>query len=273
MQELLISGLLLWGFLAGFMGGLLGIGGGIVFVLVIPEAAAQLGVLPENMVSATIANSLVCTFFTTFAAGIRRFSADKIVRQSVLMIGISSTLVSILILRFVVNAGLLSAQYFHYFFLAILLYLILRIFMKLRAGRNEADPDIRYSNPVLFATGVFSGIVSPLSGLGGGIVVVPVLHGVLHFPISLAQAVSFGVIALSTFFSSVFNLFETAVFPSGIPAVGLLILPIILSLAPAAILGALVGSGFAGKLPSRWSSGLLMLFLLFIFIRKLFSPI
>lgn len=273
MQELLLPALLLWGFFAGFMGGLLGIGGGLIFVLVIPEAAAQLGVLPENLVSVTIANSLACTFFTTFAAGIRRFSSDELVRKASLWMGISSTIVSVLVLRYLVNPGFLSPFYFHYFFLSVLVFLMIRLFFRWRKKDAEVMERPQESVPAMLLTGVFSGVVSPLSGLGGGIVVVPVLHAILHFPISKAQAVSLGVIAISTLISSVFNLFETIQLPTGVPAFGLLLLPVMLSLAPTAMLGSLAGSALSRKLPTRWSSGILMLFLLFVLLKKVLNPL
>ena len=101
--------------------------------------------------------------------------------------------------------------------------------------------------------------------------VVPVLHAMLHFPIRLAQAISFGVIALSTLVLSIFNIFDPVQLPAGVPHLGLLVLPLVLSLSPTAILGSLLGSWVAGKLSSRLSSGILLGFLVFIFLRKIIS--
>ncbi len=272
MSELIFPTLVFWGLFSGFMGGLLGVGGGLIFVLVIPVAARSLGIPEDSMVAVTVANSLACTFFTTFSAGVSRFVKEKQVRKSALIIGFSSTLVSLIVLKYLVNPGLLPPLFFHVFFLGIVFYLILRLFLRWRqTGKKEDKREPKESNQVLWLIGLFSGIVSPLSGLGGGIVVVPVLHAMLHFPIRLAQAVSFGVIALSTLILSIFNIFDPVQLPSGIPHLGLLVLPLVLSLGPTAVLGSLLGSWVAGKLSSRLSSGILLGFLVFIFLRKILS--
>jgi uncharacterized membrane protein YfcA len=251
------------------MGGLLGVGGGLIFVLIIPPAARQLGIPVQFLVPVTIANSLACTFFTTFAAGLKRFLTDQRIRSAAMIIGISSTLISILVLRLVVNPGFLSAQVFDSFFIIVVSFLIIRLFFKWISVRKETESVPEKNNPLLCITGVFSGIVSPISGLGGGIVVVPVLHSFLNYPIRMAQSVSFGVIALSTFISSLYNLFEHSQIPENVMHYGLIVLPILLSIAPAAMLGALVGSWTSGKLSSKLAGGILLLFLLLILVRKI----
>jgi len=266
---LILPDLILWGLFAGFMGGLLGVGGGLVFVLIIPEAARRMGVPEADLVAVTIANSLVCTFFTTFAAGFKRIMADQAVRRSAAIIGTSSTIVSILVLYFIVNRGLLSPLVFDVFFLLIVAYLMLKLFLKWISAKSASEMVPEKNDRLLWLTGVFSGIVSPLSGLGGGIVVVPVLHGILHFPIRMAQSISFGVIALSTLLSSFFNLFEKVNFNISVPHTGLLIHSLVLSIASASIPGALAGTWTSGKLSSRWAGGILLAFLFFIFLRKI----
>jgi uncharacterized membrane protein YfcA len=269
MHDYLLPTMLLWGLLAGFLGGVLGIGGGLIFVLVIPAGLRHLGLPESEMVQLTVANSLACTFFTSLAAGIRRFAGNAQIRNATLMVGISSTLVSLLLLRFLVNPGYLTPQGFRYFFIAILCYMILRMIFKLKEKESGPDSVPDFSKKSLLLTGLFSGIVSPLSGLGGGIVVVPLLHTLLRFPVAVAQAISFGVIALSTMFSTLLNL---TVHPasSHIPSTGLIVWPLFLSLAPAAAAGALAGTKLASRMKPVWLSGLLLVFLTGILIRTLF---
>jgi uncharacterized membrane protein YfcA len=266
---MILPDLIFWGFFAGYMGGLLGVGGGLVFVLIIPETARRLGIPESDIVAVTIANSLACTFFTTFAAGIKRIAADSSVRRSAGIIGLSSTVISILVLNFIVNRGLLSPFIFDAFFLLIVAYLMLRLFLKWKSVNDFSEAVPEKNDRVLWITGFFSGVLSPLSGLGGGIVVVPVLHSILHYPIRMAQSISFGVIALSTLISSLFNLFEKVDFPASTPHTGLLIHSVVLSIAGASVPGALAGAWTSGKLSSRWSGGILLAFLLFIFLRKI----
>ena len=265
--------LILWGLFSGFMGGLLGVGGGLVFVLVIPAALRQLGIPELNLVAITVANSLACTFFTTFAAGFKRFFSDSGIRRAASIIGISSTLVSLIVLKWIVNPGLLPQRIFDLFFLIIVAYLMMRLFLKWRKVKKEELHSLKKNDKMLLVTGFFSGFVSPLSGLGGGIVVVPLLHSMLNYPIRMAQSVSFGVIAISTLFSTLFNLVENADLPVSVMHNGLIVFPIVLSIAPAAVFGALAGSWISGKISPKLSGGILLGFLLFIFLRKIFTII
>jgi len=269
MSELFLPALFIWGLIAGFLGGLLGVGGGMVFVLVIPEAARRLGVQEVDLVSVTIANSLACTFFTSFAAGVKKFASDNLIRKGVLSIGIFSTIVSLVFLHFVVNSGLMSRTFFDVFFIVILLYLMLRIFFRIRKNKTAVEETLLLKPNGVLLAGFFSGVVSALSGLGGGIVIVPVLHTMLRFPIRVAQSISFGVIAFSTFFSTIFNLLEHPSQEFESLRVGLILIPVIVSIAPISMVGSLLGSWVSGRMNSKWSAILLFAFFLFTLVRKI----
>lgn len=271
MNEYIIPGLLIWGLLGGFMGGLLGIGGGLIFVLVIPEAARQLGVPEESIVPVTIANSLACTFITTFSTGIRHFSARADIRKSALITGFTATLVSILVLKFIVNPGHLSPKVFHYLFISMLVYLSGRMLLQLRKDQSLPPVSARQGTGNLVLTGLLAGLVSPLSGLGGGVVVVPFLHAVLHFPIASAQAISLNVIAISTLISTVFNMNGPGMHLR-VDTSGLIIWPLVFSLGPLAAMSSILGNRIASRMKPAWSGGIFFLFLLFILLRKIISP-
>ena len=59
--------LVLAGFAGGVLAGLLGIGGGIIYVVILPYALRDVGVSTEYLAPLTIANSIFGVLFASFA--------------------------------------------------------------------------------------------------------------------------------------------------------------------------------------------------------------
>jgi hypothetical protein len=65
------------------------------------------------------------------------------------------------------------------------------------AGARDPDqPEARPSRGALAATGVVAGLASGLLGIGGGVVLVPVMTGVLHMPLKRVLGTSLVIIAV-----------------------------------------------------------------------------
>ena len=62
--------LFLLGVIGGFLAGLIGIGGGVMYVLILPYLLVQMGFPEAEIVQFTIANSLVGTLFASFSANV-----------------------------------------------------------------------------------------------------------------------------------------------------------------------------------------------------------
>ncbi len=60
--------LILLGTLGGALAGLLGIGGGVVYVLILETVLPELGVPTEDLHRFVIANSLACVLFASLSA-------------------------------------------------------------------------------------------------------------------------------------------------------------------------------------------------------------
>jgi uncharacterized membrane protein YfcA len=77
---------------------------------------------------------------------------------------------------------------------AVLLF-ILSVRMLPKRGGSDEHPAVEPSPLVLLAIGATSGFVAGLLGVGGGVILVPVLTGLLRFPIKLALGTSLAVVA------------------------------------------------------------------------------
>jgi uncharacterized membrane protein YfcA len=71
---------------------LLGIGGGIIYIVVIPVALTGIGVPREEVVQFTIANSVFASFFSSFSANFILFKNKSFYLKEVLIMSSVGTL-------------------------------------------------------------------------------------------------------------------------------------------------------------------------------------
>jgi len=273
MEWELIVQLFFYGLLAGVLGGLLGIGGGVIFVLVLPSTLAGVGVDSKEIVSFTVANSLFATVFTTLSGNLRQAKSNNFFLRPILAISIPGVVVSFFVIHYIVNSAVYSKELFDLFFLLVVLYLLIRFLWKINKVESDENPsEIGKENKLsFFLTGVGTGIVSPLTGLGGGLVIVPILHSLLNFPIKKANSISLGVIGITAFATSLVNMFEIPNSSVSVPRIGLIILPIVFSLSFGGIIGAFFGVELSKKIKSNWISMLFASFLVLVLLKKIFE--
>ena len=105
--------LLLTGLLGGFLAGLIGIGGGIIYVLVLPYILIDMGVPDAQVVQFTIANSIVGTMFAGLAGNIAHIKRGEFYGKPVLIAGLIGAIFSVLALEFIVNTPWYQKEVFN----------------------------------------------------------------------------------------------------------------------------------------------------------------
>jgi uncharacterized membrane protein YfcA len=262
---------LIWiffGLLGGLMGGLLGIGGGLVFALVLPFGLTQLGISGPFLVSYTIANSLFATFFTTLSANFFQWKEVLLFRRQILVVGFFASVSTLLLLHFFVNSGWYSRRLFESVFSLILAYMMFRLFWKIRSGSigDSVQEAGRFRWGLLSISGLFSGMVSPLTGMGGGIVLVPVLHTMLRYSLPAARSISLGVITISSFVSSLLSIFSNEIETFSKSTLGFLVIPLAFPLAIGGMVGSYLGLKIAKQTSVFWTTFLFGIFLFLSFV-------
>jgi uncharacterized membrane protein YfcA len=106
----------------------------------------------------------------------------------------------------------------------------------------------------------FVGFASSLLGIGGGIIHVPVLVHLLHFPVHIATATSHFILAFMTLAATVTNQARGTLVPG---------LSRVAWLAVGVVPGAQVGAWFSNQVHGRWVIRALALALAFVGIRVL----
>ena len=125
------------GLIGGFLGGLLGIGGGIIYIVVIPVALSGIGVPRDEIVQYTIANSVFASFFSSLSANVILIKNQVFYVREVLIMGCIGIVASLLLLQYVVNTSWYSKDTFNLVIVVLLLYMLLKTILNASNGKAE----------------------------------------------------------------------------------------------------------------------------------------
>ncbi len=233
----------------GFTSGLLGIGGGAVMVPVSYWLILGMNMAPDIAIRIAFGTSLL-VILPTVVSGSWRHNKEKAVRWKTAMVLGSGALVGGLVgasLAAHLPQGILKAG-FGGLILAIAVWMGLGILPRLR--RKDAEP--RENLALVAACGFPIGIVSGLTGIGGGLLIVAVLVLALDYPVHTAVGTSVAAIILGSLGGIVGYIVNGLGVSGLLPySVGYVNLPIWLCLAATSIPMAQVGARAAHALPAK----------------------
>ena len=189
------------GLAAGFVAGLVGIGGGIIFTPVLLVYFQQLGMSSVLVPKLTIGSSLVCTFVAALASTRHQLRRGTVARRIALWVGGSSALAVALMTLLVTTRLWYDATVFQGVFASLLLIVALRMAIASESAATEHDVASSEASPswhrsTLFGIGSAAGTVATAAGVGGGIVLVPAYHHLLRMPMHRAVGTSSATIVL-----------------------------------------------------------------------------
>jgi uncharacterized membrane protein YfcA len=261
--------LALAGIIGGFMAGLVGIGGGIVYVFILPVALHYMGVPEAEIAQYTIANSIFAIFFASSSANYTLVKMKNFYLKPVVIIGLFSIVSSLLTLEFVVDTPWYDVKKFNVVVILFLLYML--VFTLMNARKTFRFPLSKIRTWQFAITGLTSGVVASVSGLGGGIVVIPLLNSVMKADIKKASSVSSGVIMITSFVMTVFHLFKKPYYPFDHYNIGYIVFPVGLTLAAGVVFSSAYGVRTAAKLNPKTISYIYAFFLALVIVKKIFE--
>ncbi len=248
---------LILGIAAGIFSGMFGIGGGVVIVPVLvtlfffslPHAiATSLGALMMPVA--------ILAVITYYRAGMLRIMTAVLVSAG-LFIGV----VGGAAIRDALNLNNLQILYGIFLLYNAWRFLEPRKWLKLVATSTVVpDPVTNAPWYLLLTVGLSAGVISGMFGVGGGLVIVPLLVAVLHFDQKVAVGTSLGALLPPTTIGGVINdyqqglLRDTYLWAAALIAVGLLF-------------GALAGARITIALPTKTIKRLYGFFLLLVGLR------
>ncbi|GAA4713157.1 sulfite exporter TauE/SafE family protein [Brevibacillus fulvus] len=203
------------GLLAGIIGSLVGLGGGLFFVPALLSFANQYqpGSMTPQIAAATSLLVIAVTALSSTAGYLKQKKVDV---QSALLFFIGSAPGSV---AGVYLNGMLHAQSFSLLFglFQLVMFGVLMVKDKLSPRaidwkvkrqfieQNGMKHEYGYSPLLVVLIAFFVGVVSSLFGVGGGILMVPTMLVLFRFPPHIATATSMAVIFLSAVVGSVTN--------------------------------------------------------------------
>ena len=242
------------GALGGLIGGLIGVGGGLVFVPVLDYYFRLKGIDEAFAVKLIIANSLTLTFFTGLSATLRQISHKNFFLRESISVGVFGACSALLCTIYITTSPWFDKKKFLFFFIFVLVLLVVKmVFSKENTVVHSATANQnKGKGNFWWLIGVAAGFISALTGIGGGSVMVPFLVASAKFPLKKATSVSMAAIVIMSFTMLVYYLFKS---PSeslkGVSTVGLIAYGVVLPMAIGVFLGSFVGVNLNRRLSAK----------------------
>jgi uncharacterized membrane protein YfcA len=188
-----IAILFLFGILGGYLAGLLGVGGGIIFIPLFDFWFRRFGIDNEELVRFILANSFLAIFFSGIFSSIQHSKRGNFDSSKVFIIALPAMITGAILSKTIASHDWYSALLFKMVFISLLgLTLIRSTIKKSFDGDRKRSSKPNYILYVLI--GLITGLVSAMSGLGGGVVMIPLLQIFVGKSMKEASAISIGVI-------------------------------------------------------------------------------
>ena len=184
--------------LGGFLAGLLGVVGGMLFIPVINEYLSHHPLSSDEIVKYTLANSIALVFMSGVSGIFRQYKMGTWDWKQSLSIGIPGAISSLLMSMAIEQGDWYSKPRFQTVFLGFLLLSIGNMIWG-KSQPNTPHPSNQPNHNSLILppiVGVIAGCVVSLSGLGGGIIMVPLFRMILKKPMHQATALSLSIVPI-----------------------------------------------------------------------------
>jgi hypothetical protein len=185
------------GLAAGFIAGLLGVGGGVIFAPVLFFFFESSGVDALAITPLTLGTSLFCTLLASVVSGYFHFKKGAVVPSVALKTGLLSAVTVVLMTRYVTTQPWYDGRAFQIVFGVLLILISIRMVVETFAqDPTRAAPPLSSSWPPLIGISALVGIVATAAGVGGGVVMVPAYARFLGLPMKTSIGTSSASIVL-----------------------------------------------------------------------------
>ncbi|MGK0289977.1 MAG: putative membrane protein YfcA [bacterium] len=232
------------GLLSGTLAGLMGIGGGIIYVPVILFYLEKI-IPTQSTHIISVTTSLLIIVCSMLNGAYSHWKKDHIIVESMPFLAVGGIIGALLTSFLLVQ---IKSDSFKLILGTLQLFIGLRLIFQ-KKGENDESNQISESPQLFFIIGFVSGGISSFFGVGGGLITVPLLHWVARFPLTKAIGTSSGLIIVSasiSLSSYIFQGWGNLQLPKGVWAY--VYIPVFLSITPTAFFATKFGAILADKL-------------------------
>ena len=209
------------GCFGGFLFGMVGIGGNVLYIPIFSYLLTQIGFHDEELSRAVIANALLILVFTGSAVSWQQFKVDNFFLKEVLLTASTGVTMAFLTSFLIKSGDWYDKKTFDFVFTGLLFFTLLRLF----TSKKEANPDKLHNNfekegpsvfsrfwgakRLFFFVGIITGSLTAFSGMGGSIVMIPLFTELGGLTMKKAHSISTGVVPLMALTIATFYFFGT----------------------------------------------------------------
>lgn len=249
---------------------MLGIGGGVVYVFVLTQAHHYHYGVAQDLGRFVIANSLFVIFFSSLSSTLL-FKKEKLFYpKEILTIAVPSVLLLFLLTINIVSKPSFSVNLFNGINLAVLVYILYASLKGVKQEKQNAKTQ-QVGTKTYMISGILAGTMAALTGLGGGTILNPILNGKCKLPLTTTRAISLGVIMLSSFAITLFNISVHTNIAYGDYTLGYINFLFCIPLAVGSLLCSPLGVKTGNRLKSSHVMLLFSVFILLMIIKKVMT--
>lgn len=264
MNDILIAAVyLVAGTFAGLLSGLLGIGGGIIFIPVLFTILPHQNVSSNEITFVVVATSMFAGSFASLSSFYTHLKKQNLSVKHGLLISSGSLPGAFITPRFIISW---NPFFIKVLIIALMLLVLLRLLILDRYLQKNEN---QLSDWVLPIIGLLIGILSSIGGLGGGVFYLPVLFTLC----GLDMKTAIGTSSIAVMVTMVISAFSFAILDPGAEvsrySLGYVELFSGTILATGAFIGAKSGAGLTQKFSETILKRIFSLFLLAVIIKML----
>lgn len=250
--------LIIGGCFGGFLAGLLGVGGGLIYIPLLSLLLAQQnGLSSDEIVKFTLANSFGLVFLSGVSGIYRQIKLNVYSFKNSLFIGVPGAIAATTMSYFIQHGNWYQKDKFQIVFLFFLLISISNMLFSKKEETLNQSLNQKNALFIQISVGLFAGIVVSLSGLGGGIVMVPLFRWFLKKPIHEATSLSLSIVPLISIipivqYLSAPNVPQLTQYQFQFPQTGYLVWPYFIPMALGVIFFSSFGQKTAPKVSVFW---------------------
>jgi uncharacterized protein len=233
-----LLGLLILGCFGGFLFGMVGIGGNVLYIPVFSFLLTKIGFHDEELSRAIIANALFILVFTGSAVSWKQFKVGNFFLKEILLTASTGATTAFLICLLIKSGDWYDKKTFDLVFTCLLFVTLIRLFTS-RKNTESTEKSIEFyeksqkGDPSLYVgfgmsdvgkmpksdtrhpklnvpfllVGIVTGALTAFSGLGGSIIMIPLFTEFVGLSMKKAHSISVGVVPLMALTISTFYFF------------------------------------------------------------------